>query len=74
MILCVFRMLTATVNNDFHENRAIYELFDGLAVKGLTKSPTPVSATPATNGNHAESAANGDLSNGNGVSHAVATA
>lgn len=69
----MLQWLTITVNNDFHENRAIYELFDGLAVEGLTKSPVPAHAAPATNGKHAESVTNG-LSNGNGAVPAVATA
>jgi hypothetical protein len=64
--------LIVTVNNDFHENRVIYELLDGLAVEGLTKSPIPASATLATNGNHMDTVANGNYSNGDGK--AVATA
>jgi methylenetetrahydrofolate reductase (NADPH) len=62
-----------TVNNDFHENRVIYELLDGLAVEGLTNSPIPASVTPATNGNHTEPVANGN-GHSNGVDQAVATA
>lgn len=53
------------MNNDFHQNRVIYELFEGLALEGLTKSPIPTAATPAANG-HSES-----ISNGNGLSNGV---
>ncbi len=50
----------------------IYELLDGLAVEGLTKSPVPASASLATNGNHIDTIANGNHSNGDVP--AVATA
>ncbi|KAH8172815.1 methylenetetrahydrofolate reductase domain-containing protein [Sarocladium implicatum] len=64
--------LVNIVNNDFHENRVIYELLDGLALEGLTKSPIPGAATPAANG-HFESLTNGD-SLSNGASQPIATA
>lgn len=59
------------MNNDFHENRAIYELFDGLAVAELS-TPVLVKAVPVINGSKeavrdpAESQALNGNGNGNG--------
>lgn len=44
------------MNNDFHEPRTIFELFDGLTVKGLEDevvvSSTSVETGAKTNGTH----------------------
>lgn len=56
-----------TVNNDFHDNKTIFELLKGLEVKGLTTPATPLSkatnngtidSEPASNGTAAAAVAN----------------
>ncbi|KAJ1333262.1 methylenetetrahydrofolate reductase (NADPH) [Microdochium nivale] len=38
------------VNNDFHDQNSIFDLFDGLAAKDLEAPPTPTLAKATTNG------------------------
>jgi methylenetetrahydrofolate reductase (NADPH) len=55
------------VNNDFHDNKTIFELLKGLEVKGLTTPATPLSKAtnngaidpdPVSNGTAATAVAN----------------
>lgn len=40
------------MNNDFHESFKIFEIFEGLEVKGLTKPAEPFAVTAQSNGVH----------------------
>ena len=63
-------LLTQTslvVHNDFHESHAIFPIFDGLAIKDISKPLHEVKSLPVratTNGTPAEHATNGVSSNG----------
>lgn len=45
-----FKLTQAPVNNDFHGERAIFELFDDLTMDGFEDEIAPA---PAANGAHA---------------------
>lgn len=52
-------MLTMVVNNDFHDNKTIFELLKGLEVKDLTTPATPLTESVGNGAVDSEPIANG---------------